>query len=118
MRILVCGGRDYNNWWRVKKVLDNLVEEHAPDKVVIVHGDAPGADTLADRWAELRGHDTAKFPADWGKYGRSAGPIRNREMLYKGSPDIAVSFPGGRGTEHMKSLIRGARIKLLEVAHD
>ena len=45
--------------------------------------------------------DVLWFDADWQKYGRAAGPIRNKQMLDEGSPDLVIAFAGGRGTENM-----------------
>ena len=42
-----------------------------------------------------------EFKADWDKFGRAAGPIRNAQMLREGKPDLVVAFPGGRGTANM-----------------
>lgn len=67
----------------------------------IIHGDAKGADRLAKRWAEYYGVDQEPFPADWRKHGYAAGPIRNRQMLDEGVPNLVIGFPGGAGTKDM-----------------
>lgn len=97
MRVLVCGGRDFKDFDRVVVVLDNL----DPPATLIIHGGAPGADQCAGAWAERRGIPTLRFPAEWEKYGRRAGPRRNQRMLDEGKPDLVVAFPGGRGTADM-----------------
>jgi len=83
---------------------------------VVIHGAAPGADTLAGRWAELRRVPVEAFPADWEKHGRAAGPIRNAPMLAEGKPDLVVAFPGGRGTANMCKQARAAGVKVVEVS--
>ncbi len=100
-KIIVTGGRDFDNWKYVELVLDQLV----PDR--IVHGGARGADSLAGRWCRETGSPEAGceeivMRADWEKYGTSAGPRRNADMLIA-HPDIkyVLAFPGGRGTGHM-----------------
>jgi len=92
--ILVCGGRDYHDRNLLFKVLDKL------KPTTIIHGAARGADTLANDWAISRKVNVIEYPANWNKYGKSAGPVRNRQMLNT-NPDIIVAFPGGRGTAHM-----------------
>lgn len=95
MRVLVCGGRDYADWARVKEVLDALKVTH------IIHGAARGADSLGGRYATEHDILSSEFPALWDKYGRAAGPIRNKQMLTEAKPDLVVAFPGGRGTANM-----------------
>ncbi len=95
MRLLVCGGRTYDDAKAVYRSLDTL----NPD--VVIHGGANGADTLADNWAEDNGKEIEVFEADWDRHGRAAGPIRNQAMLDEGRPDAVLAFPGGPGTEDM-----------------
>lgn len=112
MRILVCGGRMYNDDYKVFDTLNSICIEYGmceaegpydhvlPCGVTIIQGGAKGADSLAKDWALLYGQDCETYSADWGKYGKSAGHIRNAEML-KACPDLIVAFPGGKGTENM-----------------
>lgn len=113
MRVLVCGGRDYANWPKVATVLDGV---HFVTPVsVIVHGAAEGADALAERWARSTGIGCHRFPAQWEKHGKAAGPIRNQAMIDKGKPDLVVAFPGGAGTADMVRRAKEANIKIHEV---
>lgn len=96
MRIVVTGGRAYNNREHVFQVLDNLLKEFG--SFSLVHGGYPtGVDDFAKDWAAVNNIDQKVYPADWKKYGRSAGPIRNREMI-NSQPDLVVAFPGNNGT--------------------
>jgi hypothetical protein len=82
---------------------------------VIIHGAAPGADSIARLAAEDLGLRTEAHPADWARYGRrAAGPIRNQEMLDSGI-DLVIAFPGGRGTADMVRRARKAGITIREV---
>jgi len=54
-------------------------------------------------------------PAEWDKFGRRAGPLRNEQMLREGKPDVVVAFPGGRGTAHMVRIAKEAGIDVLEI---
>jgi hypothetical protein len=99
MRVLVCGGRNYSDYAFLSSVLMNL---HTTTKITcIIHGAASGADSLADRWAAEHNIPVHVFPADWNTYGRTAGPIRNKQMLDEGKPDVVVAFPGNKGTRNM-----------------
>jgi hypothetical protein len=100
MKVLVCGGRDYSDRERVFAILDELHRRH--NITQIIEGGARGADALARDWANHRGVEVRTFPADWERYGKSAGFRRNQQMLDEGQSDGAVVFPGGRGTADMQ----------------
>lgn len=106
MRVLVCGGRDYYDRIAVFDTLDLLHEQRSI--ILIIHGAARGADSLADDWANARGIAVKWYRADWQAYGKLAGPIRNRQMLEDGKPDGVVAFPGGAGTANMIKLAKAA----------
>lgn len=111
--VLVCGGRKFANRLMLEEQLDAL---HAKHKFkLVVHGNALGADTLADVWAQSRGVHVARVPALWEKNKFSAGSIRNRTMLLLG-PKLVVAFPGGNGTADMVKLAKKHEIKVLEIA--
>ncbi|HEY7823739.1 MAG TPA: DUF2493 domain-containing protein [Acidimicrobiia bacterium] len=107
-RVLVCGGRDYRDSARVRRVLD-AVDRKYPISVVI-QGGARGADALAKGWAQANGVHWVEYRAEWDKHGRSAGHIRNAEMLNHGKPDYVVAFPGGAGTRGMIELAKKAGV--------
>lgn len=96
MNVIIAGGRDFSDYARVLDAMDDFYFAGE-----IVSGGANGADALGERWAADHDRDIKRFPADWSKYGKSAGPIRNLEMaLYA---DVLVAFWDGksRGTKHM-----------------
>lgn len=111
MKILVCGGRDYSDWGRINEVLSSKVTY----RDTIIHGDALGADRLAGKWAKEVGVQVLSYPADWEKYPKAAGPIRNQQMLDEGKPDLVIAFPGGRGTADMVRRAKKAGIKVIEI---
>lgn len=113
MKILVCGGRDYDNAAFVFSILDHL---HAGEPVTeLMQGGAPGADALARDWAKARGIKRWVCHADWKAHGRAAGPKRNARML-EWKPDLVVAFPGGRGTQNMIAQARAAGVEVREIA--
>jgi hypothetical protein len=114
VRLLVCGGRDFADRSLLFRHLDAL---HAERPVtVVIDGGARGADELAGQWAEARGIEHLRFPADWERHGRSAGPRRNHRMLVEGMPHLVVAFPGGRGTANMLKQAAQAGVKTMGVA--
>jgi len=113
MRVLVCGGRDFNDHAMVFERLDAL---HQRDQIsLLIEGGARGADALAAEWALARRVPSRRFTAQWDVHGRSAGPIRNQKMLDEGKPDLVVAFPGGRGTANMIALAKTAGVYVTNI---
>lgn len=112
-RVLVTGGRDYGDARRVFGELDILHRSFGVS--VVIHGAARGADSLAARWATVRGVEEIACPADWARGGHAAGPVRNSDMLRNHKPDIVLAFPGGRGTEDMMRKALAANVTLITV---
>lgn len=111
-RVLVCGGRDYGDRDRLFRILDAA---HAANPIVtLIHGNARGADQLADDWA-MGKCETLTFTPAWEEHGRSAGPKRNQKMLDEGKPDIVIAFPGGRGTADMIRRAEKAGVPVVRV---
>jgi len=93
MRVLVCGGRAFDDR---EKLFQSLDRQHAVTPFsLLIEGGARGADQLAMSWAHERGIEHLRFDADWEARGRAAGPIRNQRMLDEGRPDVVIAFPGG-----------------------
>lgn len=113
MRVLVCGGRDYDNQSEVEYQMQ-AINDASPITHVIA-GAARGADTLAVMWAKDEHIKVTEFPANWAKHGKAAGYIRNRQMLEQGNPELVVAFPGGRGTAMMCKLAEDAGVRVIRV---
>jgi len=109
VKVLVCGGRNFNDYTRLFVAL-RVAEQFHGKITEIIHGGASGADTLAGQYAALWGIPCTVFPADWKTHGRAAGPIRNALMLEQGAPDRVVAMPGGRGTQDMVKKAKAAGI--------
>ena len=113
---LVCGGRDFSDQKMFDVIMSHLVSTRGcPAK--IVHGNATGADAMADTWGKRFSIEVAACPADWDKHGNAAGPIRNEDMLMDHKPKLVVAFPGGRGTADMvkRANNRNGSITVIEV---
>lgn len=108
MRVLVCGGRKFDDRWWLYAGLQLL---HNQQPITdIIEGGAAGADSLARDWARSRGIRVTTVRADWEKYGRAAGAIRNGEMA-KLEPDIVFVCPGGVGTALMVSIAKSRKLR-------
>lgn len=105
MRVLVCGSRDWTDQEVIYETIRSL-----PDDTVIVCGDASGADYFARN--SPRSSGITVFIADWGKYGKRAGPRRNQAMLDSGV-DLVLAFsrqPVTPGTADMLARARKAGV--------
>lgn len=89
MRVLVCGSRDWKKRGPIQLVLRGMIVEI---DTVVIHGAAPGADSIAHMVAEELRFDCDPYPADWDTHGKKAGPIRNQQMLDEGKPDVVFAF--------------------------
>ena len=101
-RILICGDR---NWTNGEAILNFLRRFETYKSVVVIDGTARGADTLAYEAAKKLGFETERYMANWATHGKAAGPIRNRQMLVEGKPQLVVAFhsdiENSKGTKNM-----------------
>lgn len=100
MKLIIAGGRDFTLGPAHLARLDVLLDRDGVTEVV--SGACPtGADAGGEEWARVMDIPVRRFPADWTKHGRAAGPIRNAEMA--AYADAVALFPGGRGTASMRA---------------
>lgn len=93
MKVVVTGDRAWADAKPISAVLTGLVAEaHArEERLELIHGAAPGVDTLVDAWVGIPGVKVTAVPANWKDLGKRAGPLRNRVMLDMG-PELVVAF--------------------------
>jgi hypothetical protein len=125
--VLVCGGRDFGDfegykehphhpnykkkYYEMRFIRDTLtvLRMDWPKEVLIIAGGAKGVDHVAIVWAEETNLDWKEYPANWNYLKNAAGPIRNKQMLVDGKPDLVVAFPGGPGTANMMKQARESK---------
>lgn len=118
IRLVVAGCRDYNNYAEAKRHIDSYINDIKKEHTIIfVSGGCQGADMLGERYARENGFEIERYPAEWDKYGKSAGPIRNRKMAEVS--DYVLCFWDGksRGTKSMiefaKSINKPTKIVMI-----
>jgi len=120
LRVLICGDRNWGNNTMIENVIDNLIEEHGP--IIIIHGDARGADRIAHMMAHKKGCEIRPFPAQWHIHGRAAGPLRNQQMLDEGNPSMVIAFhndiTNSKGTKDMVARAEKAGIPTVIIQED
>jgi len=113
--VLICGDRNWNNF----KVIEDFILTLSKD-TVIIEGDCRGADKISGYIARKHGLEVIPVPAKWNKYGKTAGPIRNQEMLDKYKPSLVVAFHNhietSKGTKDMieRAINAGIKFKLIK----
>jgi hypothetical protein len=121
LRVLVTGSRNWTDPQAIADALTDVLEPRpTPGIPVLVHGGARGADRLADQiWRDFIQHGLDLHPpevhrADWERYGRRAGIVRNAEMIAAGAA-VCLAFPIGesRGTRHCMQLAEKAGIPVV-----
>ena len=114
-KVVIAGCRDYDNYVEAKEYIDYYLSKvKNENEIIIISGGAKGADALGERYAKENGFKIEKYLADWPRYGRSAGPKRNKQMAEK--CDFVICFWDGqsRGTKSMISYAKefGKPIKI------
>lgn len=115
MKIIVAGSRDFNNYELLKEKLNEITQGQT--NVEIVSGTARGADTLGIQYANELGCEVKKFPAQWDKYGKSAGYKRNEEMAKYSDTCICFWDGNSKGTKHMIDLSHKYNLRTIVVKY-
>ena len=101
-KIIIAGGRDFMDYNLLKEKTNKILQEKkVTHKIVIISGCARGADTLGLRYASENAFDVEEYPANWDKYGKKAGYMRNVEMAENADALIAFWDGKSKGTKHM-----------------
>lgn len=110
MKVIIAGGRNFNDYQELCRVCDYTLSEYTD--IEIVSGTANGADKYGEMYANQNGYSIKQFPADWNKFGRSAGYKRNKQMSEYA--DVLIAFWDGKskGTKYMIDLAKLANLKV------
>lgn len=104
LRVIIAGSRDFTDYELLERLLDMYFQRYSPDQIEIVSGGARGADSLGERYAQSRGMALNVMPADWKRFGKSAGYRRNESMAIYSTHCIVFWDGESRGTQHMIDL--------------
>lgn len=109
MKFIVAGGRDFDDYERLSDTINQLTG--AGD--TIISGCAKGADSLGEKYAEAQSQilKLERFPADWEKYKKAAGYIRNHQMALVADGLIAFWDGRSKGTKNMIEEAHKARLE-------
>ena len=105
MKIIIAGSRYYDNYDEATAFIDDCINRLLSaqssmrmDEHVFLSGGCSGADMIGERYAHEMGYEIKRYPAEWNKYGKKAGPVRNKQMIM--DCDAVICFWDGksRGT--------------------
>lgn len=116
MKVVVAGGRDFTDYELLCRKLNHLLSNQTDVKIVC--GEARGADSLGKRYANEYGYEVLSFPADWDRYGKSAGIRRNKEMAEVADALVAFWDGKSRGTANMIRTMRAMDKPVRVVRYD
>ena len=112
-KVIIAGCRDFADYELLKEECDFYLQNQKPEDIVIVSGHASGADALGEHYAQERGLQLERYPADWKAHGREAGLIRNAKMV--SVANAIIEFWDGKSRE-IKNMIDTATKRGLQVA--
>lgn len=107
----------------LESIADNVVKEQFFSEIEIVSGHCIGADRMGEEYAKRRNYALKIFPAEWKKYGKRAGPIRNKQMIdyiaeFENKIVIAFTSPNTKGTKNTIALAKKANIRVIETEYN
>ena len=110
MKVVIAGSRGFHhNIPRHYEWLEDMIKEYEDEHgkiTLVISGRATGPDKLGEMWAKRNNASIAAFPADWDRFGKGAGHIRNNEMGTLGDAAIIMWDGESRGTKHMISVMK------------
>ncbi|MGV8944901.1 MAG: DUF2493 domain-containing protein [Lutibacter sp.] len=110
IRVIIAGGRNYEDYHKLCQVCDDFLKNES--NIEIVSGAYKGADLLGELYAKERNYPIKQFPADWRRYGKSAGLKRNTEMANYADALIAFWDGKSKGTKNMIELAISQGLKI------
>ena len=124
MNIIIAGSRGFKDYQSLKTQCDVIIEGYksatpcSAGIIKIISGGARGADRLGEKYAHEKGFECLVMPADWDKYGKRAGYLRNAQMAEVADALIAFWDGTSRGTQSMIELARKGGLKITVVSYN
>lgn len=136
MRVIIAGGREFNNYQLVENECNRIFKELSDEgfvsslinesqkEIEIVSGGARGADRLGEEFAKDYDLKIKRFPANWDLYGKRAGYMRNADMAIYAKQDekigVLIAFwdEKSKGTNHMIELGNKQGLRVFVVKYE
>lgn len=110
-RVIIAGTRNFQDYRLLKEKISFYLS-NTPGDIIIFSGGCAGADKLGERYAREHKIEVKKFPADWKRYGKGAGPLRNQQMANEATHCILFWDGISKGTKVMHELAKRAGLKI------
>ena len=113
MKVGIVGSREFKNY----ELFSDIMKQYLSDISWVVSGGAPGADSLAEKWAKENKKMLTIYPADWLNLGKRAGYVRNTDIVKNSDMIIAFWDGNSKGTKHTIGLAQkmGKECKIITV---
>ena len=105
-KVIIAGGRDFNDYQKLRSFCNKVLINKKD--IEIISGKARGADSLGEKFAKENNYQIVEFPADWNKFGKKAGYIRNEDMAEYADALIAFWNKRSAGTKNMIDIARNS----------
>ena len=112
MKVIIAGSRDLTDYTLVERA----IQASGFSITEVVSGGCRGVDLLGEEWAKQHHVPVKRFLADWGRLGKSAGPLRNQQMAEYADALIALKLPISKGTQDMITRAKQQKLKVYVVA--
>lgn len=110
-KVIIAGSRGFSNYKLLREKCNEYLREKRKDyNIIIISGGARGADTLGEKYAQDEGFSLEVFPANWNKFGKSAGFRRNEQMAEVADALIAFWDGKSHGTKHMIEIMENKNL--------
>lgn len=118
-KVIIAGSRGFSNYKLLKEKCNEYLREKRKEyNIIIISGGARGADTLGEKYAQDEGFSLEVFPANWNKFGKSAGFIRNEQMAEVADALIAFWDGKSHGTKHMIEIMENKKLLVRVVNYE
>jgi hypothetical protein len=117
-KVIICGSRNFNNYDLLKTKCDYYLSRFLKPEVTVISGTAKGADSLGEQYAIEKSFEILKYPADWDRYGKSAGYKRNQQMAEIADGVIAFWDGISKGTNHMINIAKEKNIRVIVIKYE
>lgn len=120
--VIICGSRNFEDYDLLREKCDYYLSNKikSGEKIIIISGGARGADSLGEDYAKERRFECKRFPADWDKYGKRAGYLRNTQMAEVANACLAFldSDSENKGTKMMIRIAREKKLLVREIMEE
>lgn len=118
-KVIIAGSRGFSNYKLLKEKCNEYLREKRKEyNIIIISGGARGADMLGEKYAQDEGFSLEVFPANWNKFGKSAGFKRNEQMAEVADALIAFWDGKSHGTKHMIEIMENKKLLVRVVNYE